>query len=108
MRSSVALMIVALVVFGSSLLATTVTWTGATDTDWHTASNWDLNIIPDLTTDVIISDVSGGSGNNPVFTVNAQTRDLHILAGGLLTAGAPHPHASALHCTRHCIGFICF
>ena len=32
-------------------------WTGATNTSWNTASNWQCNLMPDVTTDV---DYSGG------------------------------------------------
>ncbi|RSC96112.1 T9SS type A sorting domain-containing protein [Tenacibaculum singaporense] len=30
------------------------TWTGATDNDWNTASNWDLNSVPSTSADIVI------------------------------------------------------
>ncbi|MDX8553185.1 T9SS type A sorting domain-containing protein [Tenacibaculum sp. 1B UA] len=32
----------------------TITWTGTTNNDWNTASNWDLNVIPSTNTDIVI------------------------------------------------------
>ncbi|NVK08111.1 MAG: T9SS type A sorting domain-containing protein, partial [Tenacibaculum sp.] len=32
----------------------TYTWTGATDNDWHTASNWNYNAIPPTNADIVI------------------------------------------------------
>ncbi len=34
------------------------TWTGAVDNNWHNADNWNINTIPDATTDVTIPDVT--------------------------------------------------
>ncbi|WP_082118665.1 beta strand repeat-containing protein [Tenacibaculum mesophilum] len=32
----------------------TITWTGASDNDWNTASNWDSNSVPSTNSDIII------------------------------------------------------
>ncbi|MCF8359983.1 MAG: T9SS type A sorting domain-containing protein [Prolixibacteraceae bacterium] len=50
------------------------TWTGATDTDWGTASNWDIGTIPLPLYDVRIPDVS----NNPVIGSLANVHKLTI------------------------------
>ena len=47
-------------------------WTGTTSSDWNTASNWDNNLVPDNTVDVVIP---ATAPNWPVFT-------------GLLTVGS--------------------
>ncbi|MEO6489004.1 MAG: S8 family serine peptidase [Ferruginibacter sp.] len=46
-------------------------WTGTTNTDWMTGSNWNCNVIPDQYTDVIIP---GGLANNPVLNANTSIR----------------------------------
>ncbi len=43
-------------------------WTGATNTDWNTASNWACNSIPNLNLDVIIP---GGLTNYPILNTGA-------------------------------------
>lgn len=43
-------------------------WTGATDTDWGTASNWSYGAIPGANNVVSIPNVSSASGNFPTIT----------------------------------------
>ncbi|MCD4791372.1 MAG: T9SS type A sorting domain-containing protein, partial [Bacteroidales bacterium] len=58
-------------------------WTGATDTDWNTATNWDDGNVPTSTVDVTIPDVT----NAPVIssTGTASCTDLTIETGAVLT-----------------------
>jgi hypothetical protein len=39
---------------GSLLNAATITWNGSDDTDWHKQCNWNGNVVPGCTDDVII------------------------------------------------------
>ena len=67
--------------------AVTTTWTGNIDIWWNTAGNWS-NGIPSSSDNVIIPDVSGASGNNPLFTntsSNIACMDLTINSGAILT-----------------------
>jgi len=79
-------------------IAQTVNWTGSTDADWDTASNWDTNAVPVAGDEVVIDDLSI---NTPMIgsAVNAQASSilvgelaeglLHIANGGTLTTTAP-------------------
>jgi hypothetical protein len=67
-------------------------WTGATNTDWFTASNWFCGSVPDENTDVIIGPLLP---NYPVLTANTAVRSLRafsssptINAGVILTITA--------------------
>ncbi len=44
------------------------TWTGAINNDWHTTGNWDTNIVPNATSNVIIP--STDITNYPIITNN--------------------------------------
>ncbi|MCV2485436.1 hypothetical protein OD917_10905, partial [Flavobacterium sp. SH_e] len=59
-------------------------WTGATSTDWNTASNWCGNTIPTATTDVVIP---SGTTYQPTIAASttALTRNLTINSGATLT-----------------------
>jgi hypothetical protein len=55
--------------FTSDLIAQNY-WKGGTpgnESNWNTAKNWSKNQVPDLTEDVIITDVSNQSGFPPVI-----------------------------------------
>ena len=66
---------------------TRYTWTGATNTDWNTATNWDVegggHAVPDGHMIAIIPDVT----NDPILNsgANAAVYDLRIENGGFLT-----------------------
>ena len=47
-------------------LGTQYTWTGATTTDWNTTTNWSLNAIPLVNTNVVIPTV--GNGRYPIIS----------------------------------------
>jgi hypothetical protein len=65
------------------------TWTGATSTDWFTASNWSCGSVPASTNDVVIPNVTGASNNFPDITgINGQlatTKDLTVNSGAHIT-----------------------
>jgi len=58
-------------------------WTGAVDTDWNDAGNWSCLVVPDLTTNVLIPDVT----NQPILSSGAigMAKDLEINSGSSLT-----------------------
>lgn len=60
-------------------------WTGASNTDWFTASNWSCGIVPDQYTDVIIA---AGQPNYPLINSNTSIRSLSVLANATVTVGA--------------------
>lgn len=63
-----------------------VTWLGATDTDWNTASNWSGNIIPSCGGRDLIK-IGPGVPNQPTIsgTTVANFRELVILEGATVT-----------------------
>lgn len=65
-------------------------WTGATSTDWFTASNWSCGFIPTSTVDVVIPNTSAGSGRYPVVPAGlaAATKGLTINTGASVTINA--------------------
>ncbi len=67
------------VVLGTAAPAT-ATWSGATDTDWFTATNWD-NGVPGATTDVT---VPAGLTNYPTITAAASCNTLAMAEGATI------------------------
>jgi len=68
-----------------------ITWSGATNTDWDTASNWDGGNAPNASDDIIIPNVTNkpiiGVSSNAVannVTINGSS-SLEIKSGGRLT-----------------------
>ncbi|ALJ03977.1 hypothetical protein APS56_01885 [Pseudalgibacter alginicilyticus] len=47
-------LIIAIFILASQVYGQTATWTGALNTNWHEANNWDTNTIPSITDDIII------------------------------------------------------
>lgn len=68
-------------------LSAQATWTGATSTDWYTASNWSTAAVPTSVTDVTIP-VTANAPRIEGTTTNAQCRNLTINAGATLTHNA--------------------
>jgi len=65
------------------------TWTGATDTDWATTTNWSPSAVPTATDNVLIPDVSGASGNFPtVSNTGAEANAVTVASAATLTIGA--------------------
>jgi len=60
------------------------TWTGSTDTDWNTATNWMPNVVPTALLDVIIP----AATNEPFATDNSVCRNLTINSGAVVTIPA--------------------
>ncbi len=59
-------------------------WSGVTNTDWHTATNWSDNLVPtSFCADVHIK---GGKPNQPTLGSGvAQVENIHIYTGAILT-----------------------
>lgn len=57
-------------------------WTGTIDSDWHTAGNWDLGVVPYIDMDVSIS---AFPANQPVITSAANCKTLSVETGATLT-----------------------
>ncbi len=57
------------------------TWTGTTDTDWHTTTNWSSGFVPEATDNVGIVDIS----NQPATGADASCKILSIGTGATLT-----------------------
>ncbi len=74
---------------GGNIVRVTVTagttniWTGATNTDWATASNWTAGV-PDGADDVTIPNVT----NDPIIGSAALAKSVTVQSGGLLTISA--------------------
>ncbi|WP_028890706.1 T9SS type A sorting domain-containing protein [Tenacibaculum sp. 47A_GOM-205m] len=56
----------------------TVTWTGSTDDNWNTASNWDLNVVPPTNANVV---VPSGLSNYPTAYSAVTFNSLTINSG---------------------------
>ncbi len=58
-------------------------WTGAIDTDWNAQGNWSCNVVPDMTTNVQIPDVT----NKPILSSGATggAKNIVIENGSTLT-----------------------
>ncbi|NOU45636.1 MAG: hypothetical protein HOO86_01085, partial [Bacteroidales bacterium] len=63
----------------------TLTWTGTTDNDWNTSTNWNPEGIPFASTNVIIPNVTNAPLINQSITNPAQCNNLTIEAGAVLT-----------------------
>ncbi len=61
------------------------TWTGNTSTDWFTASNWSLNLVPTIANDVIIPTTPLGPNWPEINAGTAVTRSLTIGINANLT-----------------------
>lgn len=62
--------------------ANAITWTGNTDTDWGTASNWNPARVPMVTDNVTIP---GGRPNQPTVSNAQQANALTLASGATLT-----------------------
>jgi hypothetical protein len=64
--------------------AATITWTGSSNTNWSTGSNWTGNAVPGQNDDVIIN---SGAARYPVLSANIYIRSLTMNAGTVNTNG---------------------
>lgn len=71
----------------------TNTWTGATSTDWSTASNWSSGAVPlgDCSTNVLIP-TSPSGGRFPTLTAESWVKDITIQSGASLNGGSQTLH----------------
>ena len=70
------------------LAPTVTTWSGATNTDWNTITNWSTGVVPTSTDNVSIPDVSGASNNLPVITLATTLGNTTVNAGASLIVSA--------------------
>jgi M6 family metalloprotease-like protein len=64
----------------------TLTWTGATNTDWSTPDNWSPNVLPSAVNNIHIPDVANDPLINNQLLINpAVCNDLNIETGAILT-----------------------
>lgn len=63
----------------------TLTWTGATDTDWNTSTNWNPEGVPFASTNVVIPNVTNDPIVNQATANPAQSNHLTIDPGAILT-----------------------
>ena len=68
---------------GFSIFSPTPCWTGATSTDWETASNWDDGISPQAGGDVLIP--ASGVTNEPTLNSTINIKNLTVQSGRTLT-----------------------
>jgi hypothetical protein len=71
--------------FNVTINYSTYTWTGTTNNDWNTASNWDTNVVPHTLGDVIIN---SGVFNYPTTTSGITVKSLTINSGASFIAGS--------------------
>jgi len=64
-------------------LPRTLTWTGASSTDWATAANWSPAEVPTADDDVLIP---GGTAQQPTVSAAQAVRNLTLGTGAVLTA----------------------
>ncbi|MFT7537985.1 MAG: putative repeat protein (TIGR01451 family), partial [Lysobacterales bacterium] len=78
--------------FGSA----TLTWDGDTDSDWDTASNWDLGFVPAAEDSVIIANVTTQPDLVSVAATNVTINNLTVNAGSTLTLSGKHMHVDGI------------
>ncbi|MFN8345089.1 MAG: T9SS type A sorting domain-containing protein [Spirosomataceae bacterium] len=71
--------------FGHGAMAQSIFWTGATDTDWGTGSNWSTNVPPTAADNVF---VPGSLARYPVLNGDVSIKSLAVQSGSLLTINA--------------------
>ncbi|MBB3842154.1 hypothetical protein FHS57_006185 [Runella defluvii] len=74
-----------LILLSQQAFSQTITWTGATDTDWATGTNWSTNVAPTNANKV---NIPGSLVRYPVLNTNASIQNLVVEAGATLTVNA--------------------
>ncbi|MCA0232704.1 MAG: T9SS type A sorting domain-containing protein [Bacteroidetes bacterium] len=74
-----------LFLLSQQVFSQTITWTGATDTNWSTASNWSTNTAPTNANKV---NIPGSLARYPVLNANVTIQNLVVEAGATLTVNA--------------------
>ena len=79
------LMVLFLTLAHVALYGATSTWRGNTNTNWHTASNWDTGLIPSTSDDVVISSAI----NQPTISAaGAVAKSVTVNGDAILTIAA--------------------
>ncbi|MGG9971201.1 S8 family serine peptidase [Ferruginibacter sp. SUN002] len=65
-----------------NVLHFTSVWTGTTNNDWFTATNWSCGVVPDQYTDVVIP---SGLSVYPTVTANATVKSIRVNTNATLT-----------------------
>lgn len=68
----------------TTVVRTTAIWTGAVDSLWNNPANWNINLVPDAETVVIIP---ANVPNNPLVNINAACYLLRVDKNGIITIG---------------------
>ena len=76
-----------LILLSQQAFSQTITWTGATDTDWATGTNWSTNVAPTAADNVF---VPGSLARYPVLNGSTSIKSLAVQSGSLLTINASH------------------
>ncbi|AYQ33213.1 T9SS type A sorting domain-containing protein [Runella sp. SP2] len=76
-----------LILLSQQAFSQTITWTGATDTDWATGTNWSTNVAPTAADNVF---VPGSLARYPVLNSSTSIKSLAVQSGSLLTINASH------------------
>jgi len=69
----------------SNYVAQNPTWDGSVSTVWNNPNNWTPASVPTAGDNIIIPDVSGASGNDPVIDINAVCLAMDLQTGATLT-----------------------
>ncbi|MEJ0073816.1 MAG: chitobiase/beta-hexosaminidase C-terminal domain-containing protein [Candidatus Saccharibacteria bacterium] len=64
---------------------TTATWTGATNTSFSNAGNWDIGAVPDAYTNIIVPATTSTNNRAPSLTVASGLANLSIQSGGSMS-----------------------
>jgi len=70
----------------STLTFLTANWTGATDNDWHTTSNWNTGVVPSASTDVLIQ---SGLSRYPTATSAVSVNSITMESGTTFIPESP-------------------
>lgn len=68
--------------------ATTFTWQGDVSSNWSVAGNWDLGLVPSSIDSVVIPDVTGSAGVQPILTAAVTVNNLTVQANTTLASTA--------------------
>ncbi|HZH66816.1 MAG TPA: Ig-like domain-containing protein [Flavisolibacter sp.] len=68
--------------FTVTVSGTNAAWTGVTNANWNTSTNWSCGVVPDIATNVTIN---GGAPNMPVLSTAGAANDITLGTGATLT-----------------------
>ncbi|CAM1333484.1 collagenase [Tenacibaculum aestuariivivum] len=73
------------IVVGTEIGNTVIEWTGITNNDFNTASNWNTNKVPTINDDLVIP---AGLTNYPIISTPTEVNTINIASGATLIANA--------------------